>query len=112
MFEFSTAEVARLDRQIGLLRHAFWWYSAPVLVGVATFVCGVLRVVPNLPGLTSIGLHAGFLLCLALVAMILRRVHQRNVHSELVPLREQVAVFCSDLATPATDVASEPSPES
>lgn len=93
MFEFSTAEVTRLDRQIGLLRCAFWWYSAPVLLGVATFLCGVLRIVPNLSGPIWVALHAAFLLCLVWVAMMLQRVHQRHVDCELVPLRDQIAEF-------------------
>lgn len=109
MLEFSSAEMARLDRQIRLLRNVFWWYSAPLLVGIAVFLGGVLWGVPDLPGLTSFGFHAGFFLCLALVANIIHRANQRTVNSELLPLREQLAAFRRDLATPSTDADRDPS---
>jgi hypothetical protein len=40
MREHLRAELARLDRQILILRHVAWWYVAPIMVGVNLFIAG------------------------------------------------------------------------
>jgi hypothetical protein len=101
--EFSQAELVRLDRQIYLLRKVTWWYTGPLLAGVALFLFGVLWSLPALPPLLWFSFVAAFSLCLLAVAYIIHRINHRAVVTELLPLRDQIAAFRESLASLPAD---------
>lgn len=91
ILEFSKAELARLDRQIGLLRKISWWYSTPILVGCTVMVFGVMTMFPELPLYMSIGFFTAFCLCFLWAGLIIQRGNKRAVDTHLIPLRNHIA---------------------
>jgi hypothetical protein len=99
--EFSQAELVRLDRQIYLLRNVTWWYTGPLLAGVALFLFGVLWSLPAMPPVTWFSFLAAFGACLLAGGFIVYRINRRAVVTELLPLREQIIAFRESLASSA-----------
>jgi hypothetical protein len=105
--EFSQAELIRLDRQIYLLRHVTWWYTGPLLAGVALFLFGVLWSLPAMPPFLWFSFPATFGVCLLAVAYIIHRINRRAVVTELLPLREQIVTFRESLESLPTDAEEQ-----
>ncbi len=86
--EFCAAEIARVDRQIWLLRHVNWWYSGPILLGCCLLTFGRsiswVAIVINL-------------MCYLAVGWFVYWLNQRAVRTQLIPLREELATTCETL---------------
>ena len=107
MQEYSQAEMARIDRQIGLLRWVSWWYSTPLLLGCAVFMYGLLLAAPQLGRETFFAFLTAFCLCFVWMANAIYRANQRAVHNDLIPLRDRIAKFLDALtATADSDSAA------
>jgi len=88
--EFCAVEIARVDRQIWLLRNVSWWYSGPIILGCCVFFFGILIALPELPTwawFVALAIFFAFLL----LGWIIYRMNQQAVHTELLPLREELA---------------------
>jgi hypothetical protein len=85
--EFVRRELRYLDRQIGLLRSVFWWYSAPNLAGLVMFFLGAGR------SATMITILVGATLAVDAGIYWLNQV----AAAALMPLRDEVAGLMRDL---------------
>ena len=104
--EFCAAEIARVDRQIRLLRYVNWWYSGPMLLGVCVFLSGILFSVP-LPLHISVPAFAAFCVLILIFGWIIYRINQRALRNELAPLREELAgIYESLIEEPSSTVDS------
>ncbi len=95
--EFCAAELSRVDRQLWLLRHINWWYSAPILCGCCIATCGALFPVLEVSMVTSgLGLLAA---CgsFAAVGWIIYRWNQHGIRTQLLPLREELVAVQESL---------------
>jgi hypothetical protein len=94
---FATAELARIDRQIRLLRRVTWWYSLPVLGSAGLFLWSLARIEPSMPWTTSLLFMAGFGLCLVWAASAIHRSNRAAIRKELIPLRERLLELLGSL---------------
>ena len=90
LVEFTRMTLTRLDRQIVMLRNVTWWYTLPLLSGVAVALGGILWGIPELPVATSAIFSIAFLLCLILAGFIVYRINQTALNRELLPRRRQL----------------------
>ena len=102
LVDFSRAELTRVNRQIKLLQTVNWWYSGPILLGVGVFFGGLLWSEIGLPVATAGLFSCGFALCLLLAGLIIYRINQRAVESELIPLRDELAELVNAFEEDAT----------
>lgn len=103
--EFCRQQLARVERQIRLLRCVNWWYTSPPLVGACVFFAGLLLVEP-LPWQISLPILAVLCGLVLLIGWWVYRINQRAVVRELLPLHKELSALYASLAdsNPETDI--------
>lgn len=100
--DFVRAELAKVDRQIHLLRTVLWWYLLPLFVGVELFVIGL----PSAPGEK--------LAMSAIMAALCAFVYWLNlwaVRKHLTPLQQELAKTLDSLGqSPSGSDSTSPNP--
>jgi hypothetical protein len=100
--EFCRIELDRLDRQIQLLRSVLWWYITPCMVGVNIVFTGSF--IPLGVGTIELGIASlGYGLFTLLFAWWLYSLNMRAVAKELLPARNELANFLSQLEGAGSD---------
>ena len=89
--EYCKTEVARMDRQIELLRSVLWWYIMPIIVGVNIMFTGIAGL-----GAAS----RNYCIVTLLMAWGIYLLNQRAVSKSLVPLRDELASLFDDMGKP------------
>ena len=99
--EFCRIEVARLDRQIRLMRGVLWWYIAPCMIGVNIMFVGMA-------GLSA----ASLVYCIAtlLLAWGIYALNMTAVAKELTPARNELAGLLNQLQDSSTVVEQSVQP--
>lgn len=80
--DYCTAELARVDRQIWLLKHINWWYTGPLYVAVTIAMLGIMAPPKILIFLVTMLLP---------MAVFIHWLNQVAVRNELMPLRNDLA---------------------
>ena len=86
--EFCRIELARLDRQIQLLRGVLWWYIAPAIIGANAVFAGAVGL-----GIASLA----YCIVTFLFAWGVYALNMRAVARHLVPPRDELANLLSQL---------------
>ena len=90
------AEIAKVERQIWLLRNVNWWYTGPVLVGSCIFAYGLLASF-GLPGDLFAALMCVFVAGFLIIGWRVHRANQRAIGNELEPMRRELEGVCDAL---------------
>ena len=94
------AEVAKVDRQIFLLRNVNWWYSGPILVGCVIFAAGIVFQeidAQGVPPYLTWGIFGGMCATFFLVGWMAYRMNQHAVRTHLLPLRKELTAIYESL---------------
>lgn len=102
--KYCAAEIARVKRQIRLLRHVTWWYTGPILLGACIFFFGLLFSAP-VPLHISVPGFAALCMLIGIFGWIVHRINQRAVTDDLIPLRDELAAVYASLAEDSTKPA-------
>jgi hypothetical protein len=107
LIDFCAAELARVDRQIWLLRNVNWWYTSPILLGCCTFFFGLLNSLPGLPSwarFVEVAIYFAFLL----LGWVIYGLNQQAVRDKLLPLREELADIYESLVVDKPSTPGDP----
>ena len=95
--DFCDAELARVDRQIKLIRNVNYWYTAPLLLGAAVFMFEMMFSEPDVPLLFTLSVFGVFCVILLMFGWLVYWINQRSVRKNMMPFREELWAISQSL---------------